>query len=94
MQASPEDRKDMIPDGLTMPPKQPPKKVPYYGQVSIPQHDFASQFSNFQFNSLFIKDEVIQAMAKIRDECNNLQSEYTIWNTKLNNKIMRIEEFK
>ena len=33
-------------------------------------------------------------MAKIRDECNNLQSEYTIWNTKLNNKIMRIEEFK
>lgn len=34
-------------------------------------------------------------MAKIRDECNNLQSEYTIWNTKqLNGKIMRIEEFK
>jgi hypothetical protein len=33
-------------------------------------------------------------MAKIRDECNNLQSEYTIWNTQLNNKIMRIEEFK
>lgn len=31
MEASPEDRKDMIPDGLTLPPKQPPKKVLYYG---------------------------------------------------------------
>lgn len=31
MEVPPEDRKDMIPDGLTLPPKQPPRKVPYYG---------------------------------------------------------------
>ena len=32
-------------------------------------------------------------MSKIREECNNLQSECTIWDTKLD-KIMRIDVFQ
>jgi len=66
----PEESKDMIPHGLTMPPKMPPRKVPYFGQITIPPHDFATQFSNFCFNSLYIKEEVINATNEIRHECN------------------------
>lgn len=56
------ERRDMVPANLTLPPKAPPKEVPYFGMVPIPQHDFPEQFSNFCFNSLYIKDEVIKAM--------------------------------
>ena len=81
MELSPEDSKDMIPHGLTMPPKEPPKAVPFFGQITIPAHDFATQFSNFCFNSLFIKDEVIKATVQIKSECNSLLAENSIWNT-------------
>ena len=40
MKLHPEDRKEMIPDGLTLPPKQQKKKVERFGQVPIPAHDF------------------------------------------------------
>lgn len=62
--------KDMIQANLTLPPKPPSREVPFYGMVPIPQHDFPEQFSNFCFNSLFIKEEVIRAMVDIRAECN------------------------
>jgi len=62
--------KDMIQANLSLPPKPPGREVPYYGMVPIPQHDFPEQFSNFCFNSLFIKEEVIKAMVDIRAECN------------------------
>lgn len=62
--------KDMIQANLTLPPKPPAKPCPQYGMVPIPAHDFPEQFSNFCFNSLFIKEEVIKAMVDIRAECN------------------------
>jgi len=31
MELPPEESKDMIPHGLTMPPKMPSRKVPYFG---------------------------------------------------------------
>lgn len=67
--------------------------MPFFGQITIPAHDFATQFSNFCFNSLFIKDEVIKATVQIKSECNTLLAENSIWNTKFD-KIMRIEDFK
>jgi dynein heavy chain len=97
-----EETKDMIPHGLTMPPKQQAKAVPYFAQVNIPPHDFATQFSNFCFNSLFIKEEVIRATVAVKQECNNLLLEQ-IWETYDEKdkekktkefKTMRIEEFK
>lgn len=42
MAESPEKSKDMIPHGLTMPPKQNSKPVPYFAQETIPAHDFAT----------------------------------------------------
>lgn len=84
---------DRIPANLNLPPRPKPKEVPYFGQVPIPPHDFAEQFSLFTFHSLFIKDEVIRAMVEIRAECNYVLAENRIFNTELK-RVMRVEEFK
>jgi dynein heavy chain len=70
MEKTAEQLKEMIPANLTLPPKAPLKDTPYFGMTPIPQHDFPEQFSNFCFNSLYIKEEVIKAMVEIRAECN------------------------
>ncbi len=94
MMAKPEElRQDVVPANVTLPPTPPPKIVPYFGQVPIPKHEFPEQFSNFCFNSLFIKNEVIRAMVQIREECNLVMSDNRIFNNKLN-KTMRVDEFK
>lgn len=84
----------MIPANLTLPPKAPQKEIPYFGMVPIPQHDFPEQFSNFCFNSLYIKEEVIKAMVEIRAECNQLLQDNHIFDVGIKNKILRVEEFK
>lgn len=86
--------KDMIQANLTLPPKPPAKPCPQFGMVPIPQHDFPEQFSNFCFNSLFIKEEVIKAMVDIRAECNILLSDNRIYDTSVKGKTLRVEEFK
>jgi dynein heavy chain len=64
--------------------------------VPIPEHDFPEQFSNFCFNSLFIKEEVIKAMVEIRSECNDMMEKHRIWNTEalIEGKAFRLENFK
>jgi dynein heavy chain len=86
--------KDMIQANLTLPPKPPGRVVPYFGMVPIPQHDFPEQFSNFCFNSLFIKEEVIKAMVDIRAECNQLLQDNRIYDVSGKGKTLRVEEFK
>jgi len=89
------DPNQMIPANLTLPPKAPPKEVPYFGRVPVPPpNDFPEKFSNFCFHSLFIKDEVIRAMVLIREECNKVMAQYRIFETNMNGKVMRVEEFK
>ena len=64
---------ELIPIDLTLPPSDEANKVvPFYGMVPIHPHDFPEQFSNFCFNSLYIKEEVIKSMVEIRKECNDL----------------------
>lgn len=84
----------MIKANLSLPPKIPPKETPYFGMVPIPQHDFPEQFSNFCFNSLYIKEEVIRCMVEIRDDCNNLLKDNRIFDVSVKNKTLRVEEFK
>jgi dynein heavy chain, axonemal len=86
--------KDMIQANLSLPPKPPAKEVPQFGMVPIPQHDFPEQFSNFCFNSLFIKEEVIKAMVEIRAECNQLLLDNHIYDVSVKGKTLRVEEFK
>jgi dynein heavy chain len=93
MEKPEEERQDIVPTNVTLPPPSPPKDIPYFGQVPIPKHEFPEQFSNFCFNSLFIKNEVIRAMVQIREECNKVMSDHHIWQCNLG-KIMRVEEFK
>lgn len=61
--------------------------------VPIPEHDFPEQFSNFCFNSLYIKEEVIKAMVEIRTICNDLVETCQVFKTDINRTI-RLEEFK
>jgi hypothetical protein len=88
-----EELKDMIPAQLQLPEKPPPKEIPYFGMVPIPQHDFPEQFSNFCFKSLYIREEAIRAMVEIKTECNQLLKENRIFNVSLP-KIVRVDEFK
>lgn len=85
-----------IPHALTLPPPEPPKPVPELGMVPIPEHDFPEQFSNFCFNSLFIKEEVIRAMVEIRAECNEMMERHRIWDCSApaEGKPRRLEDFK
>jgi dynein heavy chain len=87
------EKKEMIPGNLTLPPRDADKEAPYFGMVPIPQHDFPEQFSNFCFNSLYIKEEVIHAMVEIRTECNNLLESNSIFDTAVK-KTIRLEEFR
>lgn len=88
-----ESGKDLIASNLTLPPPQPPKPASEYGMVQIPKHDFPEQFSNFCFNSLYIKEEVIQSLDKIKEQCLGVTLEKEIFNTNFT-KTMRLEEFK
>jgi dynein heavy chain len=61
--------------------------------ITIPKHDFPEQFSNFCFYSLYIKEEVIESMTEIKEECNKVINDLNIFNTTVN-KTMRLEEFR
>jgi dynein heavy chain len=52
------------------------KESPYFAMIPIPAHDFPKKFSDFCFNSLYIKQEVIEAMVGVRKECNLLSATY------------------
>jgi len=73
--------KELITKSLQMPPPPPDKIIPFHGMFKIPQHDFPEQFSNFCFHSLYIKEEVIESMTKIKEECNKVINELSIYNT-------------
>jgi dynein heavy chain len=92
LEKTPEELEGMIPANLTLPDKPRPKPVPYYGQVPIPPHDFPDSLSNFNFSSLYIKEETIRAMVEIRGLCNELMTK-RIFDTSQKN-MQRIDEFK
>ena len=84
--------KELIAGNLTLPPPPKTKAVPFFGMISIPQHNFPEEFSAFCFNTLYIKDESILAMEQIRGECLDVL-EKEIFNTNFN-KTLRLDEFK
>lgn len=69
------------------------KECPYFAMIPIPAHDFPKKFSDFCFNSLYIKQEVIEAMVKIRTSCNELIKKYRLFDCS-KDKTTRLEEFK
>ena len=86
--------REIIEIDLSLPPKESESlQVPMFGMVPIPPHDFPEQFSNFCFNSLYIKEEVIRAMVQIRTECNDMRDKNFLFKTDID-KTIRLEEFK
>ena len=83
---------ELIMSNLTLPPEASKKESPYYALVNIPPHNFPEQFSQFCFNTLMNKDEVIRAMQIIRKECNdaNLRN---IYNTNITH-TMSVRDFE
>lgn len=69
------------------------KDVPYFAMIPIPAHDFPKKFSDFCFNSLYIKQEVIEAMVLIRTSCNDLTKKHKLFDC-TKDKTTRLEEFK
>jgi len=69
------------------------KECPYFAMIPIPAHDFPKKFSDFCFNSLYIKQEVIEAMVKIRTSCNDLIINKRLFDCS-KDKTIRLEEFK
>ena len=53
---------ELISSSLKLPADPSPKEKPYFGLISIPPHNFPEQFSQFCFNTLLSKDEVIKVM--------------------------------
>ena len=84
--------KELILSKLTLPPAPPAKRPARYAMVQIPKHDFSDQFSNFCFKSLYIKEEVVGSLEKIKDQCLSA-SEKEIFNVNFT-KTMRLEEFR
>lgn len=58
----------------------------------IPENVYADNFKNFLFTSLYIKEEVIASLERIRDQC-IITTEKEIYNTNIV-KTMRLEEFR
>lgn len=87
-----ESGRDLIANNLTLPPAPPTREAPVFGMIQIPHHEFPDQFSNFCFNSLYIKEEVISSLEKIREQC-VISTEKEIYNT-IFTKTMRLEEFR
>ena len=83
---------DLIMNNLTLPPNPPAKEKPYYGLINIPPHNFPEQFSQFCFNTMLNKDEVIKAMQIIRKQCNDAGLR-SIYNTSITH-TMTVRDFE
>ena len=76
------------------PSRQFNSKAPFFGLIPIPNHDFPKKFSDFCFNSLYIKPEVFEAMVDIRATCLELmEPSKNVFDCNIN-KTIRLEEFK
>lgn len=82
---------------VTVPPPTV-DKVPPKGCISeVPEYDFDTQFYNFSFVSLLTRKEAIDALSKVKFECNKVNG-IGITNPmslfQIPNKYMKLDEFE
>ena len=58
--------------------------------TDVPEYDFDGQFYNFSFVSLLTRKEAIDALSKVRVECNKVAAMSLF---QIPNKHMKMEEF-
>ncbi|PVD29059.1 hypothetical protein C0Q70_11656 [Pomacea canaliculata] len=75
-------------------PETPIKAIPEKGCcMDVPEYPFDEQYDNFAFNSLLTLQESIQAMGKVRTECNRVSHNMSLYHIPTA-KPMRLEEFE
>ncbi|KAL8275069.1 hypothetical protein Esti_000948 [Eimeria stiedai] len=77
---------------LQLPPFTKPGLPQWHALVRLPAHDFSKTFASFCSTSLYVKSEVIKAMAGIRAECVDVL-EKRIFGTSIT-KALKLEEFQ
>eukprot|EP00002_Diphylleia_rotans_P006932 TRINITY_DN1638_c0_g1_i1.p1 TRINITY_DN1638_c0_g1~~TRINITY_DN1638_c0_g1_i1.p1 ORF type:complete len:4126 (-),score=976.49 TRINITY_DN1638_c0_g1_i1:597-12974(-) len=77
--------------GIQLPPRKPVQPTPERGTITIPEHNFSEQFTEFTFHSFLTRGEIINAIVKVRAECNRVITNQ-IYNTSIN-KSVRLDEF-
>ena len=55
-------------------------QAPARGTAAVPRYDFPASFSEFSFRTLLTKAEIIQALGKLRAECNKVTN---MWSAQL-----------
>lgn len=76
---------------VTIPPRMN-EFVPEKGCIAdVPNFDFDTQFYNFSFTSLLTRKESIDALCRVRIECNKAASMSLF---QIPNKHMRLDEFE
>lgn len=61
------------------------------GVVAVPEYDYDTQFYNFSFISLLTRKEAIDALCRVRTECNEVANMSLF---QIPNKHMKLEEFE
>ena len=76
---------------VTVPTKEP-DNVPERGCIiEVPEYDFDSQYYNFSFVSLLTRKESIDALSRVKVECNRVSSMSMF---QIPNKHMKLDEFE
>jgi dynein heavy chain len=76
---------------VTIPPKKV-DKIPAKGCISdIPVYDFDTQLYNLKFVALVNKEEAVNALCKVRVECNKVTAMSLF---QIPNKYMKLDEFE
>lgn len=85
----------ILPRDFFMPEPDEEKPVPYLAQIVMPRgnYNFSDKYSKFCFQSLFIKQEVINSISHIKKECDQLVFNNELFNTTMDGTY-RIDEFK
>jgi dynein heavy chain len=76
---------------VSVPPKEPEAWRERGCVTDLPDYDFDGQFYNFSFVSLLTKEEAIEALTKVRVECNKVAAMSLF---QMPNKHMKLEEFE
>ena len=91
-----EEEGDVKLDNLRLPPREEEKEAPYLGMIPLERNtdskDFTEIFKEFCFASLYIKEEVINALQEIKFECNKVLT-MNLFSLDINSAL-RVEEFK
>lgn len=76
---------------VTVPPPTPEVRREKGCITDVPEYDFDAQFYSFSFVSLLTRKEAIDALSKVRVECNKVAAMSLF---QIPNKHMKLEEFE